>query len=69
MATIKEWQDDLKAKELEELRVYYHALSTLDEWDLFREEHPYMGILRIMVHDARVDKEVEKEETIKYPEE
>uniref|UniRef100_A0A6H1ZPZ8 Uncharacterized protein n=1 Tax=viral metagenome TaxID=1070528 RepID=A0A6H1ZPZ8_9ZZZZ len=68
MATIKEWQDDLKTKEIEELRVYYNALSTLDEWDLFREEHPYMGILRIMVYDARVNKEVEKEEMIECPE-
>jgi len=66
MATIKEWQDDLKAKNVEELKVFCNALSILDEWELLREEHPYMRILRIMVHDARVDKEVEKEETIEY---
>ena len=51
MAKIREWEDSLDDMSPHDLQAVKRALDTLQNWELFQQEHPHMGGLQAMAED------------------
>lgn len=59
MATVRKWEDDLRAHNVDEIYDIADALETLKNWDLFEREFAGITELRTLVNHILTEKEFE----------